>query len=200
MGSASTISLSTRIGRSPRAARGYTLHELLVTLTLVGVTAAAGLETWQMLQSVRQSTEVNEFLALLALARSEAVTRRSHIVLCPSATGEDCETPSGGHTAWHAGVLLFADRDGDRRLDEDEPILRRRSPAAAGLTVKSSRSRARLVYQPDGTTGGTNMTFTFCDRRGTAFVRYLVVSNTGRARVASKPPDGRADEDSERCP
>ena len=200
MGTKTKTALLARFDRRRRAAPGYTLHELLVTLTLVSATTAVGLETWEMLQRARQTSEINEFLALLAFARSEAITRRAHIVVCPSARGEGCLTAVGDHTAWHHGVLLFADTDGDLRLDEEEPILRRRTPAASGLVIKTSPTRTRLVYQPQGTAGGTNMTFTFCDRRGTPFVRYLVVSNTGRARVTNTPPDGRADEPIERCP
>lgn len=171
-----------------------------MTLTIVSATAAMGSQVWDMVQRLRQTSEVNEFLALLALARSEAVLRRKQVVICPSTGGADCEAPSGGYTAWHHGVLLFVDSDGDRQRQESEPIVRVRTPGAAGLVIKSAPGRPRVVFQPDGTAGGTNLTFTFCDRRGTDYVRYLVVSNTGRARVASEPPDGRIDEPVERCP
>lgn len=200
MGAKTALFASPRSNTHRSAARGYTLHELLVTLAIVSVAAALGAHGWDMVQRLRQTSEVNEFLALLALARSEAVARRERIVFCPSASGADCDPPSGDYTAWHQGVLLFVDADGDRRREEPEPVVRVHAPAAAGLVIKSAKGRARVVFQPDGTAGGTNLTFTFCDRRGTDYVRYLVVSNTGRARVASEPPDSRTDEPVERCP
>ncbi len=180
-------------------ASGYTLHELLVTLAVVSVTAAIGIPVRDTVERIRQTGEVNEFLALLALARSEAVTRREQIVFCPSKSSTDCDDFSSSYTAWHHGVLLFVDTNDNRRREVLEPIVRVHTPAA-GLVIKSSAGRARLAFQPDGTAGGTNLTFTFCDRRGTDDVRYIVVSNVGRARVSSEPPDGRIDEHTERCP
>lgn len=49
-----------------------------------------------------------------------------------------------------------------------------------------------VVFQPEGGSGGANDTFTFCDTRGAAKARAIVLSNTGRARIADKRPGGKA--------
>jgi type IV fimbrial biogenesis protein FimT len=51
--------------------------------------------------------------------------------------------------------------------------------------------RKRVVYQQAGTSGGTNSSFTFCDRRKLAKPRVICLSNTGRPRLSHTRCDGK---------
>ena len=169
-----------------RKQQGKTLPELLVSLSIVStLTVGAVTHGNALIQQNRMTTEVNQFVTALQLARSEAVKHGRRVVLCPSRDTFNC----GTSTDWPRGWILFA--SDDREHDPDEPLLRLGMPLAAGIDMQSGNRRKRIVYQPDGSSGGTNSSFTFCDRRRQARPRVICLSNTGRPRLAHTRCDGR---------
>lgn len=170
----------------PHAAQhGLTLPELLISLSIVStLTVSAVGHINALIQQNRMTTEVNRFVAALQLARSEAVKHGRRVVLCPSRDAFNCGTGSD----WSRGWLLFA--SDDREHDPDEPLLHAGIPLAAGIAMHSGNRRKRIVYQPDGSSGGTNSSFTFCDTRRQASPRVICLANTGRPRLAHRRCDG----------
>lgn len=166
---------------------GLTLTELLIGLGITSILAATAIEHLPgIIQSARMAGDVNRFVTALHLARSEAVKRRRHLVLCPAAVGDVCAVRAD----WERGWLLFAS-DNNRERETDESLIIRGSPLTAGIGMRSGGYRKRIVYQPDGSSGGTNSSFTFCDRRGYARPRVICLSNTGRPRLSMTRCDGR---------
>mgnify|MGYP001823704800 FL=1 len=166
---------------------GLTLTELLIGLAITSVQAATAIEYLPgIIQSARMVSDVNRFVTALHLARSEAVKRRRHLVLCPAAAGEVCAEQAD----WARGWLLFASDD-NRERETDETLIIHGSPLTAGIDMRSGGYRRRIVYQPDGSSGGSNSSFTFCDRRGLARPRVICLSNTGRPRLSMTRCDGR---------
>jgi type IV fimbrial biogenesis protein FimT len=86
--------------------------------------------------------------------------------------------------------MVFEDRDADRALDADEPLLRRSQPDLGGVRITTSTGRRKVVYQPEGTAGGTNATFRICPTSERTPGRAVVISNTGRPRVTETEDDG----------
>ena len=103
----------------------------------------------------------------------------------PSPDGSRC-LPG---TDWSRGWLMFEnkDRDSPPRVDIDEPILRRHTVHDSvrinanrrGFTLRATFLRA------------TNGTIVVCDRAGRIRPKGLVVSYTGRPRVAIATPAGK---------
>lgn len=170
----------------PGRSTGFTLAELLVALAVAGILLTCG-TTWlpHVVQESRMVTAVNQFATALVLARSEAVTRARRVVLCPSHDAQQC----GMSGDWPDGWLLFASDDTVR--DPDEPLLQAGSPMGSGIAMHSSNRRRTLVFQSDGSSGGSNAGFTFCDRRNHARPRVICLSNTGRARLSRHTCSGR---------
>jgi type IV fimbrial biogenesis protein FimT len=54
--------------------------------------------------------------------------------------------------------------------------------AQPGVAINSTSGRQELSFHPDGSSPGSNVTFTLCDVRGASHARAIVVSNSGRAR------------------
>ena len=170
----------------PGTQQGLTLPELLVSLSIIStLSISAVTQVNALIQQNRMTTEVNRFVAALQLARSEAVKHGRRVVLCPSRDANNC----GTSTDWSQGWILFA--SDDREHDPDERLLRTGMPLAAGLDLRSGNRRKRIVYQPDGSSGGTNSSFTFCDNRRQASPRVICLSNTGRARLTHTRCNGR---------
>ena len=175
------------VARHRARQHGLTLTELLVSLGITSLLAAGAIEHLpRFIQSTRMVSDVNRFVTALHLARNEAVKRRRHLVLCPAAAGDAC----AGRADWQGGWLLFAS-DNNREREAEEPLIIRGSPLTAGIDMRSGGYRKRIVYQPDGSSGGSNSSFTFCDRRGLARPRVICLSNTGRPRLIMTRCDGK---------
>lgn len=157
--------------------RGLTLVEVMITLTI-----AAILLTWAVpsLQDFivrnRMSTEVNNFVASLYVARSEAVKQLRNVRLCPSTDGDSCTTN------WHQGWMVYAEVNGNNTFDAGtDQIIQQNSALPSRFQISSGRSV--IVFQPNGQSGGSPDTFIFCDTGGVANIRKVVLSNEGRVRT-----------------
>ncbi len=76
--------------RSPE--RGFTLYELLLTLALAAMLAAAAVPAFdRMLARSRQAIEINKLFHAIHLARKESIMRRRAVSLCPSVDGRAAE-------------------------------------------------------------------------------------------------------------
>jgi type IV fimbrial biogenesis protein FimT len=169
-----------RHGRLPlrRTCCGFTLVELLVTLAvalLLGMMAVEVLPA--AVQESRMVSEVNHFVSVLQLGRSEAIKHGRRVVLCPSQDQVNC----GGSHDWPAGWILFASED--REHDPGEPVLQAAAGMGSGIDMYSGNNRKRIVFHPDGSSGGSNSSFTFCERQHRARPRTICLSGTGRPRV-----------------
>ena len=170
----------------PLRQAGLTLPELLITLAVISIlTAGAGSQWSGFIQESRIVVEVNRFVSALQLARNEAVKHGRRIVLCPSADRVNCADSN----AWVKGWILFASDDRERH--SDEPVLQAGTPFEAGITMHSGNHRKRIVYQLDGSSGGSNSSFTFCDDRRRVKPRVICLSNTGRPRLTMTRCDGK---------
>jgi len=169
-----------------RSQNGLTLAELIVTLSVMSLlTVCANGPLQHFIQENRMAAEVNQFVTALHLARSEAVKHGSRAVLCPSSDGQNC----GNSQEWVNGWILF--ESDDREHDADEQLLQTGTPFSSGIHMSSGNHRKRIVYQPDGTSPGTNSSFTFCDNRKRAKPRIICLSNTGRPRLTWTQCDGK---------
>lgn len=164
--------------------RGYTLVDALMTLAVAAIlTTTAVPSMHSVIAENRLATEVNQLVGALNLARSEAVKRGQRVVMCRSGNGLDCQATPG----WQEGWIVFADNNGNLERDTAETISRVQGPLSDHTTITSG-TRRRIVFQPLGTSGGTNATFTFCDVGAAAKRRAVILSNTGRARFSHTGP------------
>lgn len=160
--------------------RGVTLIELIIGLTVAVVLLAAALPAFNGLHQKHRLRGVqHEFLATLHHAKQAAITRNRRVSLCPTANGSQCL--GNGH--WHRGWLVFVDLDADRSPDPGEPVVSRQTGLEQGLTLTSSRYRRVITFQPTGTAGGSNATFTVCTGRDPDRAAAVVLSRLGRIRL-----------------
>jgi type IV fimbrial biogenesis protein FimT len=156
-----------------------------VTVTVAAVLATVGIPSLQsLIANTRLTTATNTLVAALATTRSEAIKRSQHVVLCPSRDRQTCSDASH----WHLGYVLYVDGDDDGALDPNEAVLRE-FDVPSGVTVRTSVYRDHVSYQPSGLAYGSNLSFAVCVA-GVDAGRAVIVSNTGRARVARVMPNG----------
>ncbi len=171
----------------PDARRGYSLYELLLVLLLISVLISLAVPSFGgIVARTRIRAEIDALFHAVHVARKESIMRRQVVSLCPSADGSQCD----GTRDWSAGWIMFNNADGDEppRVDPGEAVLQRHAVRPEiriranrrGFTLRATFRRA------------TNGTLVVCDRAERAPAKALIVSYTGRPRVALADRSGRA--------
>lgn len=164
---------------------GYTLYELVTTLALLAVLAGlAAPMIASLAANGRIRTEVDALFHAVHLARQESILRRQVVSLCPSTDGRACRPGRD----WSGGWIMFSnlDRDEPPRLDPGEPVLR--VHRSSELVVITSNRRGYTLRSTEKR--ATNGTLVVCDRASRVAPRALVISYTGRPRVARENSRG----------
>jgi type IV fimbrial biogenesis protein FimT len=169
---------------------GYSLTEILTTLAVAGVVVGSGVPAMQnLVYDQRLTTQVNQLLGDLYLARSESIKRGVPVVLCKSNDGVACSTT----TDWRNGWLVFVDSDDDSTVDASEPVIRVQQALSAGMALRFGAfgpGTGRYVTYLSTGLAEQNGTFTFCDPRGASNARAIIITQSGRVRISSKSSDG----------
>ena len=119
-------SAMTRV--APGRQRGFTLIELLATITILVILssiAATGYST--SVNNNRLYASQNEFIAYLALARTEAARRGIPVMLSAAA-------PTTGN-AFGGGWTVWVDTNGNGSFDTGEPLLRSHEALPSNILI-----------------------------------------------------------------
>jgi type IV fimbrial biogenesis protein FimT len=170
-----------------RRSQGVTLIELIATISIIAILSSIAAPSFIGLRSdAERTTTVNDFLHALFLARSESIKRGQVVSICKSADGSTC---AGNGANWNDGWIVFAnsDRDDLPVRDPEEPVLLVNSGWQAGSIASNRQAYSFRPYQQ----AVVNGTIVFCDRRGSAHARAIIISHTGRPRVAQRDSSNR---------
>lgn len=152
-------------------ASGITLIELLTALAVIAVLAGLAVPALDgLLLNARRAAAMEGLFRAAWLARTEALRLGRPVLLCGSALGDGCD---GDPRSWTAGWVVVP-------ADPPAEVLRRGGGIArAGARLLSNRSAFRFEAAERRSTNGT---LAWCDRRGAAAARAIVISPTGRPR------------------
>lgn len=183
---------------SVRNNEGFTLVELMVTVAVVAILLAVGIPSFgRLIAQNRISSQTNEFIAGLSLARSEAITRGQKVAI--RANQNSIDFAANGWT-----VFLDADGDGaPGTTASDGPVLRETGASLGRISVKrvtqsgssapftytdSTQSDKRyVVFSARGAgDSGARAFFKICDAGNTSTAgRVVLVSAIGKISVVS---------------
>ncbi|MBT8145032.1 MAG: GspH/FimT family pseudopilin, partial [Gammaproteobacteria bacterium] len=134
--------------------RGFTLLELLFAIAVVAIVLSLGIPSFQ--SSVRNSkltASVNDMVASMQVARSEAIKRRAPVVICTSNGATNEADANCDAAAWENGWLVFADDNNNGSRDADEILLRLEGPMRKNIEVAVPNAQPlqdRLTYNSNG--------------------------------------------------
>lgn len=167
---------------------GFTIFEVVIALavagTMLGMVVPGALNAYSAAQSS------HTYMALLTTflqSSRHALVGGTEVVVCSTEDAKQCSK----NPNWTAGWLAFADIDGDRLHDANETMLHKEKPLSGGARLQTTDGRVRVIFQPNGSNAGSNVTFTLCDRRGASSATALILANSGRLRQG-KPSSSAA--------
>jgi type IV fimbrial biogenesis protein FimT len=187
-----TATSKHQAGRRRQA--GYTLAELLVTISVVGILASVAVPGMQnVVLNNRRVSVSNDMAYSIQLARSEAITRNQRVIVCASTDGSSCASASD----WSAGWIAFNDADGDKEPGGTGESILLQSVGDDSITITPLTFTDSFTYRPNGrvmgvSVGASTGEFVFCDSRGAAHARVLSVRSSGRPKLSEKLASGSA--------
>jgi type IV fimbrial biogenesis protein FimT len=197
---------------APRAvAKGFTLLELMLAITVAGVILGLGAPNLaEFIRNSRMTSVANDALAALHMARTEAIKRRAWTVMCksndPNATTPTCTTAGRGWIVFvdDADPTASSANDGNLVVDAGETILLRHDVAPDSITLATTPNgnRGYVAFTASGfsraVAAGTPLrSIRMCDSRGNTAIygagnsaaRAITISQTGRPQVTRRTVD-----------
>lgn len=167
--------------------RGLTLPEILFAVALLTLLASLALPSYRSAQragAVRASTFT--VLAGLQHLRTQAILQARTGSFCAADGSGACVPSSAAGVGWRsslegAGLPPPGEAPGAEDAGPDATMHR---PLPSGVVVRSTRSPIRFWPGSFSASAGT---LTICDVHRIAAPRAIVISQTGRARLADAP-------------
>ena len=159
-----------------RKQSGFSITEALVVGGIVVILAAAGAPAWrQIIDNNRMDADVLFLRSGLMLARSEAVTRNSDVIICGSTDLTTC----GGSLG--AGWIVFQDVNADGAFDGGDFVIRVNDHSLddTKVTLNISDGVSNVLFTGQGRANRA-VDFSLCDIDGTVENRMIRVLPTGQ--------------------
>jgi type IV fimbrial biogenesis protein FimT len=156
--------------------KGFTLHELLISTTIVSVLVWSIGPLGQVVAKQRLQTTHSELATLITVARWQAMSNTSRVTLCPLQDHGRCQLP------WSGTLTNFIDNNGNRTLDPGEEIIANITlPSHTTLTWRGMNPTHSLHFSGNGMTFVSNGTFTLC-HRNIDETRRITLNKQGRLK------------------
>jgi type IV fimbrial biogenesis protein FimT len=161
-----------------RPTAGFTMIELVVSLTIGAILVAVGVPSMStFIKDQRLTSQANALVISLNFARSEAIKRdvAAGVSMCASSNGTTCNDAN-----WALGWIVP-----DPTNAANPPV--EGVPAIGGTnTIVEANALTAVVFQPNGTVAA-QASFRVCDSRGASKARAVDVSASGRILAATTP-------------
>ncbi len=159
---------------------GFTLVELMVTIATMATVLAFAVPAYKStVRSAILTSEMNEFVASLNFARSEAVNRAMRVAV------------RRVDPNWEKGWQIFTDNNSNGIKDGTDQLLRVHGPLTANYTLRGNNNFTRFIaFKPSGESNNPGA-FVLCDNsdgtltpaKGTS--RLIIISILGRITLGT---------------
>ncbi len=160
---------------------GYTLSELLITLSISALLTSAVIPAYAHLQrEVISTSDKSKLIEAISLARTTAISQGRVITSCLSDNGQQCSRYG------HKFIMVFIDGDDNKMASTSELIYRMAfSDTEASITLSVSGGRHYIRHKPDGTVKEFG-NIQYCPAHLQAeYATQLIINYGGRLRLAA---------------
>lgn len=173
---------------------GFTLVELMVTVSLVAILASLASPSFvSFRRNSELSTITNNFIAALNSARSEAMKRNMNAMIIPKGNGSD----------WSKGWIVFVDVNRNNQYNSSDIVVMQQDPPPGYITftgngTASVTPTSYVMYDAsgfskkiDGAFGANTLEVSRNDIDSTDLsqIRRIKIASTGRVRVCTPKSD-----------
>lgn len=162
--------------------QGFSLFETLVTLIILSIIISFIIPYFHHQMAKMESVKIQNMLtSSISLAKSNATTLRSNVVICSSSDGQQCLK-----NTWNQSILIFADGNNNRQLDSNEPVIiyQQTQLKYGSLEWKGTLASPNISFLTkfDGLPIGNNGSFYYCSLSDLPNKR-IVLSKMGHVRI-----------------
>lgn len=167
--------------------RGMTLIELMASIAITSILAAAGIPAYTDLVARQNANSFsNTLYRRLVLARNSAISLNTTVTICGSRDGLSCVKDG------ISSLLVFRDVNRNHKIDISDSVLQNTSLKTKGTQVRLGAALGRnyIEFNASGRARQTG-SFYYCPKnRDPRMAKRVTVSLTGRAYIAR---DGNGD-------
>jgi type IV fimbrial biogenesis protein FimT len=165
---------------------GFTMVELIVVISIVGVLMAIGAPSYRYVTTAnRISSEINGLVGDLQFARSEAIKEGQTVSVCATTDGTTC---TGAGATWTTGWLVFMDASIVGTIDGTDTVLRMQQPLSGGDTFMADTNVTVITFNREGFAQGLPPILTLRLHNSTtinSFTRCVQMSIVGAMSMES---------------
>ena len=151
---------------------GFTLIDLVVTISVIAFVAAIGTAGFKkFIEANLSASQNNLIVGTLSDARVEAIKRGTRVVACGSTNGTACDT-----TNWESGWIVFTDMDSNGAFNPPpvgtDTLLGVNTSLKGGIKLRTVNNAGAVIFLPNGALGpsgvAVNDTFQICTQDAVA--------------------------------
>lgn len=178
-----------------RFKQGFTLVELLVVISIVGILAAIATPSFVgILADTALREQADALMSDMRYARSSALRRGVSVTMCASTNPTDAvPTCTTTDPNWATGWIVFIDSPRDDQHDSNDELLRRMENMQSnsggintGTGGAAGQPPAFIRFNSEGRAVGFQGSFILLSKNGDSNLdRAICLSSTGRPRITN---------------
>ncbi len=170
---------------APSTIGGFTLIEMLVAVTILGVVAMAALPNLSSFtHSSKIRSEASSFASDMEVARSEAARRNATVTICPSQDGNTCSDD------WSQPRVIFFDTNNDGAYGNGDDLIRRGNtpPARIVITAADLAAPTYIRFRSFGPSTSPTANWQICESGSALPGQTISMTGSGKPYIQLQTP------------